>query len=600
MDRNEYLSRINFKTDDVLFEKPLKFPYIYHENDNVFGHINQCKYSLQMGCLSCRCTNPKCPSFHCTFGWHTKGIVPDQFCEWYVLNPYFSSVSVDYHTNQKKLVKTFIEKKLINSFNINKALSVNNIKEYVHKPYNAFIIGLKDYDEEYLKVKYPFLYQYSKDVNIFCVNHESNYASEMDEMKGFEFRPSMFLPHESVDSNTFKKIEIEIRELIKHKETNIQTRINFNKQILTNEIMNLAYMKLSKTYEIQPPKNPIPILCIAGGATLDNHLQLIKEIQNNILIIAIPTVYKTLIDNDIIPDYICLLDPQHFNKKYLETIPPDIMKKSTLIFDIDSNHEVVDMFQGDKIIHVSSIGKDHLYNNLIPKEYSNYKKHGTVSLLSYQLATMLNPSEIYLIGYDLCYHKSNPKTHADGCAYQSNISFITDNKNNTYIQHNNEIRQAYEKPCYNNELAYVSVVFNNYLHDLEKTARYYKIPTYNIDEKSIKKEGIPLITIDKFKTNISNNTKTLPNIKRISALLKNKEIKKVVSDYINTDTFMLTYFYNVYLPMLFLSEDSLRCNPTINKKLMDYVKLNIKPIKTDIYNKLTKKLVKLLKGEKKK
>lgn len=596
MDKSQYITRINFNIDSNLFGKSLEFPFIHHEQENVFGHINQCKYSLQLGCLSCRCTNPSCPSIHCTFGWHTKGIVPDQFCEWYVLNPNYVSVSVDFHTNQKKMVQSYIDKKLIPQFDINKALSVNNIKEYVHKPYNAFIVGMKEYDESLLKDKYPFIYKYSPNVSIFPIDPDSDYISYINDNHGFEFRPSIFLPFASVSQDTLQTVESNIREVLKHKETNIQTRIRFNRDILHNEIMNIANINSPKSYEILPFATPLPVLCIAGGATLDNYLQLIHDIQDKITIVTIPTVYKTLLSHNIIPDYICFLDMQIHSDKYFNGIPKETMQKSTLIFDIDSNHEVVDMFKGNKIIHISSIGDGHLYDGLVPDEYSKYKKHGTVSVLAYQIALMLKPLEIYLVGYDLCYHTDNPKTHAEGCAFKSNISFVTDNKNNTYIQLGNDVLQTYEKECYNNQVGYVSVSFNHYLNDLEITVNENNIPTYNIGEKCIKKKGVPLLSTDTLLSKIQSlNTKPTLLIHRITPYINNKKIKLLVRNYLNINTFMLTYYYNIYIPMLLLSEDSLRCNPQINSKLLDYIKKSITSFKTDIYTKLEKKLINILK-----
>lgn len=183
---------------------------------------------------------------------------------------------------------------------------------------------------------------------------------------------------------------------------------------LENEICALTkYEKHPYTNVLYNIHKDKPIVCISAGRSLQDDLQLLKEIQDEVFIIACSAVVKPLINAGIIPDLVTVLDMQPDMVDYLDGIE----EKLTVVVASCA-------YKGSWKQNFNFIIAPYVYstNNY---HYLTLKEHGleieldkcigaclTVSFMSIQIANIMGANKIILLGQDLCYFDNY--THIDG------------------------------------------------------------------------------------------------------------------------------------------------------------------------------------------
>jgi len=481
--------------------QPLKipeYPYLDSANNQLIGYTGECKHAFQCGYLRCLCTNPKCISKFCLYGWYTAGLVSDQLCSHMEPNPRWRSVSFDYFLNRRVMIERMIEANEVHDQREipEEALSLSSINEYMFKPVNVFLLGCDEstaMDE--ILARWPWL-SHGVGKPIFKVSINENldefiqaFTNAIPDVPSMGMVPCIILRWTDVSPEYEDACMKVIRDFETVQTVNIATRMMHASEIQTNEIMNLAWLNHSKwIYDLHDQFKGKPAICIAGGPSLAKLMPDIKRLQSSHLIIAVSTVAETLINHGIEPHIIATVDMKPHNRVYLDQMSNH---KPYLAFDLDANHETVDSYQGPKImigsnLEVLPVTADILNYTKVPCEFP---KSGTVSTTVYNIAVLLGASEILLAGYDLCYYGTD--SHAPGVRTNATVRVIRDD-HDTYLQFShtpNKVEQAIEVETYEGT-AWTSKAFYTYSLELGFRIRESGVPTYDLSPNVIKKTSV--------------------------------------------------------------------------------------------------------------
>lgn len=553
------VTRTEIRMDELKLKEMLhleiktpEYPFVDSSNDQLIGHTSTCKHSFQCGYLRCLCTNPKSLTKFCFWNWYTAGLLCDSLCTWFEPNPRWQSVSMDYFLNRRVMVERMIHNgEIFNNTPIPyKALSTMAINEYMFKPVNIFLLGADDNTTvEEVKKKWPWVGN-GIGKPLFKIRKESNLELLKAELREQIINvPSMGMVPCIVlkwDDSISAEYEETVMKIIKDFESvqsvNIATRLVHSEQIQINEMLNLSWINDSIwVHELNGLFEGKPVLCIAGGPSLKDNLELIRQNQDKFIILAVSTIAEVLFKNGIIPHIIGTIDMKSHNKLYLEALTPEQMNQSHLIFEIDAHHEVVDTYKGPKIMLTADMDKAPI-TEILPRYMGtpefNFPKSGTVSNMIYNLARLLKPSKIILVGYDLCYNGLN--SHMEGVRSGSSVRLTRNESGETYLQFGDSqcVEEAILVPTYaiapdgTNVNAYTTKAYYTYLIEIQARIRESGIPTYEISEKSAYKE---LANYVDFKDLISqhspldvNPTEVLNGLK--IKKLTNHQVKKILKN----------------------------------------------------------------------
>ena len=168
--------------------------------------------------------------------------------------------------------------------------------------------------------------------------------------------------------------------------------------------------------EFQPLKNTTNWAVIAGGPSLDEQLNYLKEHQCDMNIICATTVLEKLLSNGITPDCTISNDPQnrtfgHFKNITNSNVP--------LLLGLNSNWQFGEYYKGPVYLiptlsspDVEVIIRSHKQNLIDPGQ--------NITTLATKIALYYNATTINLFGVDLSY--PNGQSHASGTMDHQTVS----------------------------------------------------------------------------------------------------------------------------------------------------------------------------------
>ena len=524
-----------------------EYPFLDTINKQLVGYVSECKHCFQCGYMKSLCTNPKCPSKFCFWGWYTGGLVPDSLCPFWKHNERWQSISTNYFINRKCLVDRMIEKKENSKEIPEEALRTDGAGEFMFKPVNIFLLGADEkVTTDEVKEQWPWL-KMGVGKPIFKIRDDEDLEllkedlrNQIGKVPSVGMVPSLILKWKPIKEEYYQAIMKIIKDYESVQTVNIATRLVHSERIQENEFENFAYFNNSKWgYDLVDKFKGKTILCIAGGPSLKKHLKTIKENQDKYVIFAVSTVAELLFKEGITPHIIGTIDMKSYNKLYLEALTDEQMASSNLLFEIDTHHEVVDAYTGPKIMMVADLKKapgTMCLEDFLPVGF-DMPKSGTVSNMIYNFARLTNPKQIVLAGYDLCYTGSD--THIDGIRTGEGVKIVK-NTNGQFLQFgdSNNVEEAIPVETWalqedgKQKVAWTTKAYYTYLVEIELRVREGKIPTFDIDEDSAKKDLVKLINFKDF-TDKLPKLKTSPHkviAKMETKKLRNNSIKRILRE----------------------------------------------------------------------
>ncbi|KHD38345.1 hypothetical protein NL50_02235 [Clostridium acetobutylicum] len=191
---------------------------------------------------------------------------------------------------------------------------------------------------------------------------------------------------------------IEVNTLMVHSQHFYKSFMGNLKYILDSSAVN----KLKSNYN-----KDMPVVVVSAGPSLEKNIRFLKDYQDKCIIITGGRTLKTLLDLDIKPDYVCVVDPD---------VPAyDVMRgtfdcTSPLLFCEYTYHEILRDYKGEKIFF-NDIGMLGLQKEFLNYDVDNIFEGGSVAHVCAGLGVYIGGDPIIFIGQDLAY--TNDKAHAD-------------------------------------------------------------------------------------------------------------------------------------------------------------------------------------------
>ena len=139
---------------------------------------------------------------------------------------------------------------------------------------------------------------------------------------------------------------------------------------------------------------------VSAGPTLDRNIEALKKNRDKYILFTVGTALKTLISNDIQPDFLCIIETYN-SAKQVEGIN---LEKVNFITEPYSNPVLRNYKYKNTYSHISANAPiNRLWAEICGEEIDEYWTKGTVSYTALNSARILGFSKIILVGQDLAY-----------------------------------------------------------------------------------------------------------------------------------------------------------------------------------------------------
>lgn len=189
-------------------------------------------------------------------------------------------------------------------------------------------------------------------------------------------------------------------------DTNIGTSLNIGKRFTDAILENIPTIVEKAGISSIFGQFPIPTLIVSTGPSLEKSIEDIKKCQSSLLIIAIDTSAKYLLDNGIAPHFVCGIDPLDDNDALFD----DRVRKLPFICMAQYTPNVLKKHEGP--VYISGMPGNPIYNYL--QWFWDNKGAvdcfgGSVSHFALSIAEALGSQRICMVGQDLSF---TSKIHA--------------------------------------------------------------------------------------------------------------------------------------------------------------------------------------------
>ncbi|ADZ21251.1 Conserved hypothetical protein [Clostridium acetobutylicum EA 2018] len=157
------------------------------------------------------------------------------------------------------------------------------------------------------------------------------------------------------------------------------------------------------------------IVLVSSGPSLDYNIESLKKVRDRVKIFCAGSAAEFLIKNHIIPDMICIIDPQDIVYTQLQSI---LNKNIPLCFLSSACSRVVSEWSGEKFLFFNDFNAARENNDVVVET----GKSVATAILS--IAVLKKPKKVIFIGQDLAY--LNGKSHHDnyGSSQSSGIKKV--------------------------------------------------------------------------------------------------------------------------------------------------------------------------------
>ncbi|EEO7741343.1 motility associated factor glycosyltransferase family protein [Campylobacter upsaliensis] len=301
---------------------------------------------------------------------------------------------------------------------------------------------------------------------------------------------------------------------------------------------------------------------VSTGPSLSKQLPLLKEVQERVVIFAADSAYPILMQNDIVPDYVCMVERTDFTAEFFKHDFGNKDDKTTFL--------LASLVHPNAIEYLEKRGRNYI---LIPKHlnFAQYVDLKAFSLLSsavsvahmaFAIALELEFKELVFIGQDLAYDDvghSHPKDYQHSANFES---------------------EAYEKikvVAYGGEGFVESheiwIFFRQILEDLVKYVVSAKI--YNATQGGARIEGMIEKPFSECCKDFNENKQNLVKLKPLSedkqkeyALKAYAKVKKAFKECVEFQAMLRAYYEDIEPEFLRLNTLDLEEGLSVSFSLM--------------------------------
>ncbi|HEG3195334.1 TPA: motility associated factor glycosyltransferase family protein [Campylobacter upsaliensis] len=301
---------------------------------------------------------------------------------------------------------------------------------------------------------------------------------------------------------------------------------------------------------------------VSTGPSLSKQLPLLKEVQERVVIFAADSAYPILMQNDIVPDYVCMVERTDFTAEFFKHDFGNKDDKTTFL--------LASLVHPNAIEYLEKRGRNYI---LIPKhlnfaQYVDLKAFAllssavSVAHMALALALELEFKELVFIGQDLAYDDvghSHPKDYQHSANFES---------------------EAYEKikvVAYGGEDFVESheiwIFFRQILEDLIKYVVSAKI--YNATQGGARIEGMIEKPFSECCKDFSENKQNLEKLQYLSedkqkeyALKAYAKVKKAFKECVEFQAMLRAYYEDIEPEFLRLNTLDLEEGLSVSFSLM--------------------------------
>lgn len=327
----------------------------------------------------------------------------------------------------------------------------------------------------------------------FITGRSLNYIENMlsEEIDLDNIRGLNIIEHPSslrVFAEYYKDITKTIETVLNRKASNKATRKAFGMLYLRNIIKNFKY--ISSLYPVSAfsaTLNGYPALVITSGPTIEKYINIIKEKQDNIFIIAVDSIVKVLLKNNIRPDFFISIDPQPFVYEHLLALNTEGIIP---VFTVSSNPLLIKKYSsGPALLSLNTHPFAQILENTAPGIIgSTDSTTGTVSGDAIKTAHAFGFKEIGILGFDFSFPEF--RIYPRGTAYQFRFSCISSRYTPVETINLNYIMKSSRGVKYNGKFTRKS--FIQYKESIERFIKESDIKNLY----SINYDGIPVKRIE--------------------------------------------------------------------------------------------------------
>ncbi|EPU7282960.1 motility associated factor glycosyltransferase family protein [Campylobacter upsaliensis] len=301
---------------------------------------------------------------------------------------------------------------------------------------------------------------------------------------------------------------------------------------------------------------------VSTGPSLSKQLPLLKEVQERVVIFAADSAYPILMQNDIVPDYVCMVERTDFTAEFFKHDFGNKDDKTTFL--------LASLVHPNAIEYLEKRGRNYILisKHLNFAQYVDLKAFGllpsavSVAHMAFAIALELEFKELVFIGQDLAY---NDVGHSHPKDYQHSADFES---------------EAYEKikvVAYGGEGFVESheiwIFFRQILEDLVKYVVSAKI--YNATQGGARIEGMIEKPFSECCKDFNENKQNLVKLKPLSedkqkeyALKAYAKVKKAFKECVEFQAMLRAYYEDIEPEFLRLNTLDLEEGLSVSFSLM--------------------------------
>lgn len=204
---------------------------------------------------------------------------------------------------------------------------------------------------------------------------------------------------------------------------NLSSTQNFRKLLRSNFYYN-EMLKDNSVDDVSCHIKDNTVIYLGGGPSLQERLCELKEMLSDgtdKCVICAGTVYRKLVEQNIIPDYVIITDPAQTMVNQLKDIPET---STSLLYLSTASSDAVAAFNGKRYIIYQ---KD--YNEAeelaIKKQYTTFQTGGSVSTTAIDIAITFKCKKLICLGLDLAFKKNASHAFGLGSAVNESYDLLT-------------------------------------------------------------------------------------------------------------------------------------------------------------------------------
>ena len=208
-------------------------------------------------------------------------------------------------------------------------------------------------------------------------------------------------------------------EVVRSTRTHVVTVLAHAGFTLRNMLMNLKHYTTSAGIEpLRDSCKGRTAVLVAAGPSLSRNLHLLEDpsVRKRVVVIAVQTMLKPLLERGIKPDFVTALDHHEISKRFYEGLSKKDVEGVRLVAEPKANAAILDAFPGE-ILCTAESQLDVLLGEQLARPMGTLRAGATVAHLNYYLAKHLGCSNAILIGQDLGF--TDGQYYANGASIHS-------------------------------------------------------------------------------------------------------------------------------------------------------------------------------------